>query len=364
MYQSYDKIDLNEEDSFDDLDSHYELMDYASTSGEDLEDAEKEKKKREKKRKEILNDDDDGIVDFYKTDANVKRGAESRELYAQLAKTVREEKGPEVQQAMETACYYMKGLVRKFIASRYITYVERDASFKDDLEHEAYLAIMLALPRYDEEKGDPSTYFYYQIKSAMAHLTTASKHQMTQSDAALKKKIKDIRKRYEELGNEPSLADYAIETGETMSQIRNILRLMSIDNNTHLESIPQFDQLIAGKAEFNNNYETPENLVVRKMQMESIIKRMHELFNEDECDMYIRYAVDGESISSIAREYGFENNDDRIRRIIERVEHGMRYDPIARSYMGIHRGPEVNSIQFIPLEGVRDNLDKLAEIPL
>lgn len=361
MLQSYDEVNLNEEDSYDDIEYQpYELMDYEADTEEKDEAAKKEKDKKEKK----LIEESPDVFDFYKTDVEVKRGTESRKMYADLAKTAREKTGPERAKALETACYYMKGLVRKFISNKYITYIEKDRSFKDDLEQEAYMAIMKSLPDYDATKGSPSTYFYTQIKSAMSHATTAHKHQITQADAALKRKIVSIKKRYEDLGIEPSIADYVIETGETMSQIRNILRLIAMDTNTHLESIPQYDQLIAGKSDNNSAFETPENAVMKKMQIEGIIKRMHELFSDTECDMYIRYVVDRETIPAIAKKYHCEANDDRIRRIIEKVEHGMRYDPVARSYIGNRNNPEMNTIQFIPMEGVKHNMDILANLPL
>lgn len=142
---------------------------------------------------------EDELFDFYKTDAKIKKGMESKEFYAQLAKTVREKTGNERKEAMESACFYMKGLVRDFIFKRYMTYIERDPEYKEDLEHEAYKAIMENLPRYDATKGAPSTFFYYHIKSALSHTTTTNKHQMTQADAVLKKKILKIRAEYENL---------------------------------------------------------------------------------------------------------------------------------------------------------------------
>ena len=81
---------------------------------------------------------------------------------------------------------------------------------------------------------------------------------MTQADAVLKKKILKIRAEYEKLGKKPTEADYMLETDETLSQIRNALRQLNMDFNTHLEAIPQHEQLIAGNPEVNTAFETPE----------------------------------------------------------------------------------------------------------
>ena len=362
MLSVYDEAKLKEEDAYDDSEYQaYETMDYTSEDEETKEQQDEEKTRALRKR--LMNQEDE-LFDFYKTDAKIKKGMESKEFYAQLAKTVREKTGNERKEAMESACFYMKGLVRDFIFKRYMTYIERDPEYKEDLEHEAYKAIMENLPRYDATKGAPSTFFYYHIKSALSHTTTTNKHQMTQADAVLKKKILKIRAEYEKLGKKPTEADYMLETDETLSQIRNALRQLNMDFNTHLEAIPQHEQLIAGNPEVNTAFETPERATISKMMLQAIVARMHQLFTDEECEIYLRHTLGEETVPTIVRSYHDNKSDDCIRRIIEKIGNDLSSDPVILSLRGGKGAPDLNVIQFVPMEGTKQNVNTLAALPL
>lgn len=88
MLSVYDEAKLKEEDAYDDSEYQaYETMDYTSEDEETKEQQDEEKTRALRKR--LMNQEDE-LFDFYKTDAKIKKGMESKEFYAQLAKTVRE----------------------------------------------------------------------------------------------------------------------------------------------------------------------------------------------------------------------------------------------------------------------------------
>lgn len=358
--KNYEEINLLQEDAYDDSDYQpYELMEYNCQE----EDVEPPSAKREKKRKKIMDESEE--YDFYKTVAHIDTGEASKRRYEALAKAACSDNEQVRKNAREEACFYMKGLVREMIRGKYRTYVENDPDFASDLEQEAYANIIKYLPKYDSSKADPSTFFYYHIKSAIAGATNATKHQMSSSDTALKRKILNINKIYEDLGRKPTIGDYMAETGETMSKIRSVLSMMATDMNAHLESIPEYDQLIAGDAHVNSMFAPPEQIVIKNMTFESIIKRIYALYTTDEADIFIRYAYNQETIPSIALDYAKTGSDDKIRRIIEKVKHGILYDPQSRAaFYGSNDNPQLSVVELLPVESTNEAIDLLSSIAL
>lgn len=360
----YNKTNLINDDSYEDTDyQEYEIMDY-SNQELSLEEEEKAEEKRNFKVSQCAVEDDPFA--FYNKKLDVERGEKSRERYARLAQIARTGNEEERREALAEACFYMKGCVRKFIGKFFWTYVVNDPGYANDLEQEAYFNIMKYLPFYDPKKGLPSTYFYRHIQSAMVTSTNQMKHSITPEDAALKRKIKRVQHQFEKLGRTPVIADYIIETGETMSKIRSVLRMMNMDINTHLEAIEDYDQFIAGNPNDNCMYDTPENIVIKNMVFEAVEKRMNELFSPDEVEIFNWYAINGESISTIIMKRGGTEPDDKIRRIIEKIRHAIQYDVnIRRLIMGSsqrNRTPDAAVVTLLPLEGENENMDLLENV--
>ena len=306
------------------------------------------------------------LYDFYKTYVEVERGDLSRQRYAKLAVMAREGTEAEKKAAREEACFYMKGLVKQFLQS-YTTYIRNDFSYAEDLEQEAYYNIIENLPLYDPDKGLPSTFFYLHIKSAMVTTTNRMKHSITASDATLQRKIKQIQSEYKKLDRVPELADYAIETGETMSKIRSMLRIMDNGPDTHLEAIEHFDQIIPGDSTGNSSFELPENQVVNKLLIEGVIKRMNELFSPDEIEIFLRNTINSESIPSIAASMGCTGANDKIRRLVQMIRHAAAYDTEIRRLCSHYIKGHVtnlNIVTILPLQGENENMDLLETVDL
>lgn len=362
-----DVANLHKEDLYDDKDcSEYETGDYFDSKENDAMDSEDNTIKGKMNSKKTKNSVAE-IEDFYAKRVTVERGEKSRVRYARLAEMARNGTEEEKKQAKEEACLYMKGFVRDFIRHSFRTYVEKDPDYAEDLEQEAYFNIMKYLPDYDPEKGLPSTFFSRNILSAMVSSTNQMKHSISSSDAALQRKIKKIKAEFEKFGRKPDIADFMVETGETMSKIRSVLRMMNTDKSTHLEAIEEFDQLIAGDPVANSMYDTPENLVMKKIMFESILRRMHELFPQEEISIFLRNAIYEESIPAIAKDIGNGPVDDRVRRTIEKIRHAVAYDTEIRSLCSSylkHDNLDVAVVTILPIEGEEDNMDLLENIIL
>ena len=186
---------------------------------------------------------------------------------------------------------------------------------------------------------------------------------MSSSDSALKRKIKRLQKEYCELGVTLTVADIQRETGESQSKIIAVSKAMEMDNNTHLEAIEEYDQLIAGDPIKNRSYESPEKLAIEHITLSNIIKRGCEMFGCEKMGIYLRNKAAEESIQEIAKSYGGKYNDDKIRRIIEEVQHGMDHDWRIRQLGAGHiRDNDIGGDPFLPIlpvSGQNDNMDLL-----
>lgn len=361
----YNKIikEIRQEETFNDCDyADYEVARYEEEAENDLE---------YKKKNEYENmhsgpgGNNSDYIDFYKTYVEVERGEISRKRYAELARLVREGSKEQKQQAREEACFYMKGFVKDFLKV-FSTYIANDASYAEDLEQEAYCNIIKYLPEYDHKRALPSTFFYHHIKSAMVASTNRMKHSTSASDATLQRKIKKIQAEYKLLGRTPTVADYAIETGKTMSKIRSVLQIMEMGTVSHLDAIVDYDQFISGDPSSNDAFENPESQVIKKVIFDSVIQRMLELFTKNEVEIFIRNTVNNESIPTIAASLG-AGDDDKIRRLIEKIRHATAYDTEIRSlcssYIKNH-DPNLNIVTILPIQGENENMDLLETIEL
>lgn len=306
----------------------------------------------------------DEIPNLYTCKIPIDTEEESRERYTRLKYQVLNGTPEEQKAAREEACLHMVGLVRKIIKKSYSTYVEKDPSYGNELINEAFCNIIKYLPKYNPEKGLPSTFFWFHINSALATTTTIVKHEMSSSDSALKRKIYKLREEYKRLGTELTAADVMLETGESMSKISAVMKMMSVNTNTHLEAIEEYDQRIAGDAEKNRSYESPEKLAIERITLSSIIKRGYEMFGYEEMNIYLRNKAGEESAQEIAESLGGKYNDDKIRRIIEKVQHGMDHDwRIRQLGAGYIRDDDIANDPFalpiLPVDGQIDNMDLL-----
>lgn len=380
----YESVNLAREEAYNDIDyADYEIKDY--TCDEDSEDEIYEVRggrRRSNKQKKAsvqagaetdelqIGEEEADInertcdteLSLYNRNVTIDSPEEGRKRYARLAEIARTGTKEEKNAAQEEACLYMKGLVRDIIKRKFCTYTERDSFYAEELEQEAFYNIVKYLDRYDPNKGLPTTFFFPHIKSAMVSHTNGMKNRISSSDASLKRKINKVREEFKKLGREAEAADYAIETGETLSKIRSVLNMMALDTNTHLEAIDEYDDLIPGDPTTNIMYDTPENLAIRNIMVEGILKRMREKFSEEEIRIFIRCKVNLEPIPVIAKELGGKGGDDKVRRIIENIRNSIFYDPEIRKLCAgyIRQDPiDLAVITIIPLEGENKNMDLL-----
>lgn len=354
--------DLQGEDSYNDNEySEYETRDYFADELNDQ--SEEENKERGGKRKKNSNESllANDERDLYRRNITIEDPETSKKRYTRLAEVMRSGTKEEKKIAGEEACLYMKGFVRNFISTSYRTYVEKDPTYAEDLEQVAYLFIIQNLYRYKPELGQPTTFLQPYIKSAMSSETNRMKHSLSPADAALKRKIRKLQIKYKEAGLKLTIADIVIETRETRSKVADTLQMMGRDMNTHLEAIAEFDQLIAGDSRANSVFETPETVVMRKMTIEFIMKYINSHFTQVEVEIFLKNKIYQEPIPKLAESLGIP--EDKIRRIVEKIQHSVKYDINIRKFCSgyVKDGVDDSSFLILPLSGENENMNLLEE---
>lgn len=292
----------------------------------------------------------------------------SKKRFAQLANVAMHGTKEEKSAAYEEACLYLKGYIRKSIQKKYQTYANNDPSFYEDLMQNAYLYVIENLAKYDPEKGAPSTFFSFYIKSALSSQTNVMKHAISPADASVRNRMLKIKKKYEEMGRTPTISDYAAETSYTMSKIRSILPYLSPNNQTYLDDEdPNFGEHLAGDSDANSTFETPEKATIRKILGENIVKRMRELATPFDLQIWMMNKLEKVPIPQIAEKiYGTTAADDKVRRIIEKMQSLFYYDSEIRRYSAGYYKDGGNSFQIglIPEFSIRQNIELLENMDI
>ena len=373
------KLNFSIDDSYDDSDyADYETKDYdepnfnSESEFDDDDDYEPKVKggygrKTSKNKKGDKSEYFDDEKDLYNHTFKIESGERMKELFTKYKEDIVNGTPEEKAEATEKSCAYMVGLIKKEINKGYFNYIKKDPDYYKELMDECFANIIKNLPAYDPDKGQPSTFFTPYIKSALSTTTTVTKHNTSPTDAAPRNKINAIREKYERAyGSQPTIYDYAVETGEPLQKIKYILKMNETERNAHLDSIAEHEELIPGDPNVNTSFVSPENATIQKITIEQIIKRTYQLFDPTSATIYLRNKYNGESIQSIAADYGGKKYDDKIRRIIESVNHTLYHDHYIRKICSgfIGSSEKIFNVNLLPIEGEEENMDLLEDIPL
>lgn len=261
--------------------------------------------------------------------------------------------------AIEEACSYLKGFAMKIARRKFWTYLEKDHTYLDDLMSVANIGIIKGFETYNPQQSLPTTWFGLYIHHEMVSETNRMKHEIKSQKAAVKNKILEIKKKYQERGVEPTEADYAFELDLSLSLIKNTLE--ELKNNTIKKNIDDEGMVekIPGDPDRDSYFDTPENIVSRRFAEEFVFKKMKVLFSEKEEQIFMLY-LRGEKYQEIATMLG--EAEDKIRRIVESCRNSLKYDSEIRALWGDRiNGDDVMlaRVDILPLEAAESNMDIL-----
>jgi len=313
-------------------------------------------------QKKVSTDSILAIDPFYSNTTVVETGEASRKRFAKLAQIAKNGNEEEKKAAYEEAIKCLKGMIRDMAVKKFKTYLERDPDYLWDLEQEAYIAIVEHLKDYNPERALPSTFFHLYFKSVMVAHTNKSKNYISQADLALSRKMKQIKKEYEEMGRIPTAADYAFELGITLSRVRAVLLVMDMDLGGGMEDIDDYHWLLPGDEQSNSAFLSPEAAAIRGETIDILLAAMRKNgFSDDDILIFYRNKVDGESPEELAKTFGRDANE--TNKLIEKIRHTMYYDSdVRKAFAPGGRGPALSQITILPLEGENENMDLLETI--
>ncbi len=299
-------------------------------------------------------------------DAEIKPRDEMIKIFTRIAAVINDPDSMkyEIEDAQVEALSYMKGVIKSIISTKFKEYVRRDPSFAEDLSQCACESLIRNLGKYDGSRGiAPSTYFYIHIKNGMVTVTNEMKNCISSSDAALRRKIRNIDKQSKEYGREATIKDYIVETGESRSKIETTLRTMQIKTG-HLDAMEQYDSYIAGDDSQSLAYENPESAAIRTVLGEKIVQRLSEICIEDDLLLFEMNKIENIDIPEIARRLDRVGEEDKIRRSIKEVTTSASFDLIIkRLAAGLGYGKDTfdtGIINIIDLNAQEENMLDLA----
>lgn len=231
-----------------------------------------------------------------------------------------------VASAKEGACkdleFFMINLINRFFNS----YTEKDRDFFFDLMQAGYEGIVASLPKYDPEKGMPTTYFYNPIKHEMVLQVNQMKHGTKSHIATAKKKIREVDRKFAEYGRKPTVHDYAFMTQTPYRRVMNALAELRAGNTqTSLDSTdaPQIadpQQAIMGPDESAiSQYNT-----LRIVQIAKEIEPRKEIVA-----CFLDTVMNGKTkASDLARQYGVPQAE--ISDAVSKLANLLRYHPEMR----------------------------------
>lgn len=146
-----------------------------------------------------------------------------RERFRRYATDAASGNNTEKKLALEGACRDLEFFIISMINRKFRTYTAKDPEFYEDLLQAGRLGVILSLPKYDPDKSMPTTYFFPAIMHEMTALTNGMKHDAKSRTVALKRKMLEVNKKFEEYDRTPSLHDYAYNLGKSFHCITDAL---------------------------------------------------------------------------------------------------------------------------------------------
>lgn len=249
---------------------------------------------------------------------------QSIERYSRLTRVVNDDDATlqEKKDAREEAVFYMRDLVKNFIAKKYGNYIKTDPNFYDDLFMASMEAIISYLPQYDSNKGAPSTYFGLAIRNAL-YTETTRKFGKNSPQMQLARKVEKVNEQYEARGKVPSVADLARILGKTEAQIRDILCLISLSGACALDNVAGYQEgVLSGNQYTDENYRNPADVVLDKITNEQVVSRVASNLSEDELVIFEECIIGNKHYSDL----GIESS--KYHRVCAKAKKFLQNDPV------------------------------------
>lgn len=254
----------------------------------------------------------------------------TRELFAELSKIAKDGTEIEKKGAREEACNQLEYFLRSIIKTHFVSYIQTDPEYYNDLMIAGQCGIIQSLPGYDPDKGMPTTYFYPRIMHEMVLENSLLKHGVSVKSFIIRRKMFKIDSMFEAWGRIPTTADYSLLTGESINVINNLRFLWEVGNPVREPDELKIEQS-AGMS--NSYYMNPERAFLNKTAMKLLRDKVNQKFMIKDQEIF-RCHIKGMKAAEIAKKIG--KKEDYIRSVIESCCNALKYDPDIREMFDLY----------------------------
>ncbi len=303
------------------------------------------------KKKDRIEGIQDSAFLLNETDQFIKstNAAQIRENFREYVRDANSGDDAAKRAAQEGACRDLEFFIISIVSRKFSTYVEKDREFFEDLVQAGRIGVITALPKYNPDKGMPTTYFFKQILHEMTSQVNTMKHDTKSHVATTKKKIQEVNRQFAKYGRTPTLHDLVYHTGYPFHRIISALAEMKAGNTKTSIDDPEAAPL----ADRQSAMHGPEESAISSVNFNRLLEIARELEPREAIIQCFLEMCDGKvKTSELAKQYGLAASE--ITEGVNNLKNLLRYHPEMRKlYPERFRAKEhelSGQIAYIPVE--------------
>ncbi len=255
--------------------------------------------------------------------------------------------------AAELAIQELEKFVHSTISKHFSSYTKD----YDDLYQSGILGILAELPKYDPEKGAPTTFFYFHIVHHISRYVNRYSKKTSSYYASTIGSIMKAIEKFKKEGKEYTITDLCIETGLSYETIKTSLEIVDFSNDYSIES-EDF-----ANAKMSQNHLSPEDEYIKKTEVEILHKVIEtELSPLEAIVIKNEYGFLPKKLSNSALSEKINVSVDKIKKARNTANRKIRQSPILQSwYKDYYNEIDVlnsRKIEFVSVRSAKKNMDE------
>lgn len=241
------------------------------------------------------------------------------------------------QQAQIDMIRMLDGYVNKTISDIAPTFHGKD--IHDEFVSECHLAILEHMGQYDPEKGQPSTYFLNHLKHAITQMANSLTNRDTQHFSKQANLVRKAQNDLAQKGVNPTPDVIAIQTGQTLKNVMDGLKIITASNEVHFDTEQNFDAMTRKREEI------PETSAMEEETKEIWRRAFSKLTPDEEKAFLLYYGIETgkkRSYNQVAKELG--KNPKEVSSMIERARRVLQRDETLKEYYSHNQQRQQNKM--------------------
>lgn len=193
--------------------------------------------------------------------------------------------------------------------------------------------------QYDPEKGQPSTYFLNHLKHAITQMANSLTNRDTQHFSKQANLVRKAQNDLAQKGVNPTPDVIAIQTGQTLKNVMDGLKIITASNEVHFDTEQNFDAMTRKREEI------PETSAMEEETKEIWRRAFSKLTPDEEKAFLLYYGIETgkkRSYNQVAKELG--KNPKEVSSMIERARRVLQRDETLKEYYSHNQQRQQNKM--------------------